>query len=204
MKIFFKAFTSLIIVSCIFLYGGLSARKNLFPFTQLMNIKEIFIPNKHAYENLSEKQEISCDHVKQGRLMVCLVLGQSNSANCGELSYIPNENVYSFYKGKCYRATDPLLGSDGEGGSVWTVLGNKLIAAGLYDNILFIPIGVADSHVKRWAPGGDLHYRIIDAIRYSKAANFPITHIFWHQGESDARDGTTKAKYKESFMEMLD
>jgi hypothetical protein len=204
MNKFYKAIAFLIIVVSIYLYGALSARKDIFPFPQIEMIKGIFIPNQHAYNDITKKQEVSCDQVKHDRLMVALVIGQSNSANYGELCYAPNKNIYNFYKGKCYKAIDPLLGSDGVGGSVWTMLGDKLIDAGLYENVLFISIGVADSRIARWAPEGDLNHRIIDAINYSKAANFPITHIFWHQGESDARDGTTKAEYKKSFMNMLD
>lgn len=139
--------------------------------------------------------------VRSGRVMVALVFGQSNAANSGETRYSSKERVYNFYGGKLYRARDPLLGATGRGGSVWTRLGDRLIAAGHYDAVVFIPLGVGGSALARWTVGGDLHAGVLRAVREVQARGLTLTHLLWHQGESDT--GTTAEAYKAMFLAML-
>ncbi len=135
-------------------------------------------------------------------LMVALVFGQSNATNAGEVRYTSQENVYSLYRGKLYRARDPLLGATDRGGSVWTRLGDKLIERGLYKAVVFVPVGVGATDIARWTPGGDLHSRILGAVADVKASGLVFTHLLWHQGESDAARTSTVA-YKARFRKML-
>ena len=53
-----------------------------------------------------------------------------------DLSYHLVVYIKNFYK-----AEDPLLGTDGNKGSVWTGLSDKIIKDQLYNTVLFIPIG---------------------------------------------------------------
>ncbi|MGH9838210.1 MAG: family 43 glycosylhydrolase [Blastocatellia bacterium] len=134
--------------------------------------------------------------------MVALVFGQSNSANYGETLYAPQFALYNFHAGKLYKAKDPLLGATGYGGSVWTRFGDKLIADGLYDAAVFISIGEGGSSVAEWAPGGRLHSKLLDAIRSARQQGLTITHLLWHQGESDAGKTSTN-DYKARFLAMF-
>jgi hypothetical protein len=102
------------------------------------------------------------------RVMVALVFGQSGAANAGETPRIATRDVYNFYKGKLYRAQDPLLGATGNGGSVWTRLGDKLIERQFYDAVVFVPIAVAGSTISRWRPGGDLHKSMLTSFMMRK------------------------------------
>jgi hypothetical protein len=136
-------------------------------------------------------------------MMVALVFGQSNAANHGETRYASRHRVYNFFDGKCYEASDPLLGAEGHKGSVWTRLGDKLIDANLYDSVLFVSIAVGGTSVKRWSVHGDMHHRIGDAIDALDKRGFKITHLFWHQGETDTSYHTGKDEYKKRFMVML-
>lgn len=138
------------------------------------------------------------------RMMVALVIGQSNAANFGETRLRSRYGVYNLHKGYLYYARDPLRGSNGEGGSPWTRLGDKLIAAKLYDTVIFVPAAVGATEIAQWTPDGDLFELIENAVAGAKRRRFTITHIFWHQGESDAYFNTPINDYKARFMAMLD
>ncbi len=131
------------------------------------------------------------------KTMIALTFGQSNAANYGKNPYTPhNAFVYNFHKGKLYTAKDPLLGATGKGGSVWTRLGDKLIDSGLYNKVIFIPIAVDGTTIERWVRGGYCFERLEQTLKILDSLNIRLTHIFWHQGESDNVYNTTKEKYK--------
>jgi len=137
------------------------------------------------------------------RVMVAVVFGQSNSANTGETPKGATGDVYNFYRGTLYRAEDPLLGAEGTGGSVWTRLGDQLIHRNLYDAVVFAALGVSDTEIARWQSSGDLHQSILDVIQDLKKHRLSITHLLWHQGESDALLKTDADTYKRMFLDML-
>jgi hypothetical protein len=59
--------------------------------------------------------------------VVLLVLGQSNAANAGSEKYTsPCAQTQNFYNGQLVPLSDPLLGSNGDGGSVWSRLGSAI------------------------------------------------------------------------------
>jgi hypothetical protein len=140
---------------------------------------------------------------RQPRVMVALVFGQSNAANFGQTRYKSGPGVYNFYNGYLYYARDPLRGANGEGGSVWTRLGDRLIAEKVFDTVIFVPVAVGGTEIARWAPDGDLHKQILQAIDAVKRRGYKITHLLWHQGESDAVLFTSKADYQQRFLAML-
>lgn len=150
-----------------------------------------------------ERIEVPFSELSSRRVMVVLAFGQSNSANFGATRKAAKERVYNFYRGKLYLARDPLLGADGNGGSVWSRLGNNIIAKDLYDGVVFVPLGVGATQIARWKSDGDLHPRIIEAINELKAKQLTITHLLWHQGEQDAHLKTSKDEYKKMFLDML-
>ncbi len=158
---------------------------------------------KWAYTDVSHKQEVDCQNLK-GRIMVMLAFGQSNSANHGETRYTPKRNVYNFFRGKCYRASDPLLGATGNRGSIWTRLADRVIEAGLYDTVLIASVGATGTQIARWKSDGDLHDRILSAIDALHSRGFRITQLFWHQGEQDTILDTKKEEYQAMFLDMLD
>jgi hypothetical protein len=96
--------------------------------------------------------------------MVALVFGQSNSANHGGTPRRAGPQVYSFAEGRLYHAQDPLPGASGTRGSVWTRLGDQLVAIQRYPAVVFIPIGVGNTQIARWTPTGDLFPRVVAAM----------------------------------------
>lgn len=155
------------------------------------------------YSDVSGKEVVDCGEVRAHAPSVILALGQSNSANYGEKpGYASRYDVYNYYRGKCYKAADPLLGATGERASVWSRLGDLIIQNGLSKSALITSIGAGGSSVKHWARGGHLNRRIENAITELRLGGFEITHIMWHQGEAD--HGLSGQEYSAGFSSMLD
>jgi hypothetical protein len=214
-------------VVAVFLYGVAVGRYHLFPYYPLKELKSrmtavaaplarddsrpvAFVVPLHraahgpGYSDTSGRQEVACDSIDMAHAMVALAFGQSNSANYGETPHVAARAVYNFYDGRCYRAADPLLGASGTLGSVWTRLGDRLVDEGLYSSVLWISIGVGGTPVSRWTTGGDLFPRIVEVKEQLDRQQIRLTHLFWHQGESDGELGTSTAAYKAMFTDMLD
>ena len=138
------------------------------------------------------------------RTMVALVFGGSNAANEGESLRVANERVFNVFNGRFFRAEDPLLGSTGQGGSVWTRLGDELIERELYDEVVFVPISEGHASIAKWSPGGGLHRKLLERIRETQSMGLTFTHLLWHQGPSNAIDKMAKAAYQDAFHAMLD
>ncbi len=171
------------------------------PHTALPNrLNDVFaaLPLERRAEPVSKNLT---EGVRSGRVMVALAFGQSNAANSGETRYSSRENVYNVYRGKLYRARDPLLGATGRGGSVWTRLGDRLIAAGHYDAVVIIPLAVGNTAIASWTVGGELHAGVLKAVREVQAQGLSVTHLLWHQGESDPN--TPADAYQSMFKAML-
>ncbi len=137
------------------------------------------------------------------RVMVALVFGQSNAGNWGESAKTAGRGVFYFFRGQFGRAKDPLPGANGNWGSVWTRLGDKIIAAKQYDRVVFVPASIGATEIALWAPGGLLHKDLLRNVREARDAGYTFTHLLWHQGESDAVLGTHKEDYKQRFLAML-
>lgn len=141
-----------------------------------------------------------------GRHAVLFTFGQSNSANFGQTRHTASDKVLNFniHDGKCYPAEDPLQGADGDGGSVWGLVGDALIASGAFDQVLIVPFGIGGTSIADWTAGGRLHPRVAFAARQLARAGITPTHVLWHQGENDARRRTPAAEYTRMFKALVD
>jgi hypothetical protein len=193
-------------IAASYYYGLVSHKYYLPPFPQLMSLKNHIFPGSIGYSDASSRKHVPCETLNGKRVMVALVFGQSNSGNHGETILRPENEVYNFFRGRCYRAEDPLLGTTGDRGSIWTRLGDLLVRQGRYEASVFIPIGVGTTTMEQWTKGGYLHSRIIAAVRESRASGLTITHMLWVQGGSEKRtsgDTGNKENYKKNFSAML-
>jgi len=166
------------------LIGGMAARF-LIPGTHAINLAEVPSPLR---------VERSCTPTS-GKTAIIVVHGQSNAANYGSSRYTAREAVDNFdpATGKCFAAADPLLGTDGAGGSFATRLGDILIEAGRYDRVIIIPIARGSSSISFLNnEGANL---ITNGISTLKAAGLTPTHILFQQGEADAGSTTTAEQY---------
>jgi hypothetical protein len=129
-----------------------------------------------------------------------LTLGQSNAGNSSSALDTASANAYSYYKGQLYRAEDPLIGAPGVGGSVWTLLADKIIANKLYKRVVIIPIAVGSTDAQSWADG-DCSKILSNALADLKKHHIVLTHILWQEGESD--NGSSKLLYKRNLGKVL-
>ena len=158
-----------------------------------------------GFQDSSARQQVDCADYSGERAAILMTFGQSNSANAGKDRYIPVGKVanFNFHDGKCYKAEDPLLGPDASGGSVWGVLGDKLIASGEYDSVLLIPFGIGGSSIGQWQADGFLHPILKAATAATVTKGLQPTHVLWHQGESDTGGGTSEQEYYTMFESLL-
>lgn len=133
---------------------------------------------------------------------IILAFGQSNSANYGQGAYECRNNVYNYFDGNLYKAKEPLIGADGNGCSVWTRLADMLIDSGFYKNVVLISIGIGSTTVDCWA-NGMCNDRLAETLDQIQNDSFKITHVIWHQGESDNIENTTKDAYKANLSRIL-
>jgi len=142
---------------------------------------------------------------------VLLVLGQSNAANYGkELFYANCNKAYNFYQGNLLPLKDPLKGANGDGGSVWSRLASLLLENNFTEEIIIAPAAIGGSSIEQWIPGGDLNYLINETVNSLQNNNLEITHVLWHQGESNhtAKNPNISAvqnaiNYKNNFMLLV-
>ena len=138
-----------------------------------------------------------------GRTAIIVVHGQSNAANYGSARHAAREAVDNFdsASGKCFAATDPLLGTDGLGGSFATRLGDLLIQAGRYDRVILVPLargGASLSYLND--EGAEL---TTNGIAKLKLAGLTPTHILFQQGEKDAILTTSAEQYAALLHQLV-
>ena len=146
-------------------------------------------------------QSQKCRSVVNASSMVILAVGQSNAANEGEVQYTSKQPVYMYHDKRCEPANDPLIGATGNRGSVWSRLGDKVIENGLAKSVLISSVAVNASKVRDWIRGGKYHHKLKDAIAGLKELGIEITHILWHQGESDKE--LSEEEYKSKLSEVI-
>jgi len=115
---------------------------------------------------------------------IYLTYGQSNSANHGEIGYRAKKDVYQFAFHQTYLYEDPSLGATGRGGSVWGMVGDKLIKAGLHDKVIFANSGWGGKSIHKLKEGSYLEYLALNyrglIDKYGR-----VDAVLFHQGEKD-------------------
>lgn len=193
-----KIFAALSLLTFGFVAGALFQKY----YTVDRLLRDIGVRTELSYQ-LDGRKSVSAVDAVGPKTMVAIAFGQSNSANYGNLRHESKEKVYNFYAGRLYPARDPMIGAQGMGGSVWTRLGDRLIDGSVFDATVFATIGVGSADIARWAPGGDLHSKLLEVIKDIRQSQLVVTHLLWHQGEADARLGTNPREYQRLFHAML-
>ncbi len=185
------------------------------PYNQwVLNVLRVFINSRCEVENTAscgfndttERIRVSCSDYRNGPdTAVLFAFGQSNSANWGQGKYTSKGNVgnFNYHDGLCYKAQDPLLGADGNEGSVWGRVGDKLIESGHYTQVLIVPFGIGGTALAEWIPGARLHPRVTAAANALLETGIKPTHVVWHQGETEVLINTTTQVYEQQFAQLL-
>jgi hypothetical protein len=204
MRIFVQFFVILALIVASLLVGVKNSEAIKLNLARFLPIGRLDIA-KDEFGRLTRyrnKVAVSCP-VQNERTAVLLLIGQSNAANAQGQRYESNSrDVVNFAEGQCYLAESPLLGADGELGESWTLLATKLLTSSSFERVVLIPAAVGSTEVARWAEGGDVNQALTRTIESTKG-RYRITHILWHQGESDFRLKTTKDEYMRSFLSLV-
>ena len=127
---------------------------------------------------------------------VFLTYGQSNSSNSGEIGYTVKNNVYQFSQGETFVYKDPSLGGTGNKGSVWGILGDKLINNGYFGSVVFSNCGYGGKKINELSEG--VHFNFL-VQNYRELVNHfgKVDAILFHQGESNNLKNDTQNYYEE-------
>lgn len=125
------------------------------------------------------RSEVPCPE-QTARTLVVVPLGQSNAGSSAQGETPARANVVNFFDGRCFRAEDPLLGTDGSGSSPWIAFANAL--AGKHDYVVLAPFTVGGTSITRWT--SDLAEPLASSLR-AVQAKYRVSHLLWQQGESD-------------------
>lgn len=165
-----------------------------------------FVELTCGYGDVTGRQSVPLTDLAEGSTAVFVTLGQSQTANAGETRFAPDGNVFNLnpFDGKLYRARDPLLGCNEEGGNFASRMGQLLVSCGRWQNVVILPIGVCGTAIAEWIPGGHLHHRIVVAAGCLRAAGLVTTAVLWGQGEADAVPGADGELYRSSLIRIID
>jgi len=176
-----------------YFYGVISYKYELPPFYLIKSILNNTVDKKFhpyvGYPKIDSKTPIDCAIFKENT-QVILIAGQSNAANSGEIQLGNIKNSYNFniLDNKCYTASDPMLGTTGLGGTIWTHLGLKIQKMNPNLNVLFVPIAVSGSSIYLWQKDINIFYQRIAMVQQGlDQYGIKVNTIFWQQGESDTQ-----------------
>lgn len=157
-----------------------------------------------AFNDTSNREAVRSEDIHQGRTAIILTFGQSNSTNSGDTPYVTRRRVLNFnlFDGRCYPARDPLLGATERRGNFAGRMADLLIERGAFDTVVLVPIGVGGSSVEQWTETGPYHLRLQIAIHRTTECGLHLTHLLWHQGETDARYAPDGARYAACFQNI--
>jgi hypothetical protein len=137
-------------------------------------------------EIAAQRKQVACP-TSGNRTMVLVASGQSNADNtAGVLTRSKHgARIVEFFRGHCYVAEDPLIGGTAWGGSPWVALGNSLLDAGMYDDVVIAVAVMGGSSIKEWKYGGAMNASLADLGFELTSFGLPVTHVMWVQGEGD-------------------
>lgn len=157
-----------------------------------------------VYAGAPDEPALDCAALAKGRTMVALVFGQSNASNTADPGYESVRPVYAFADGMCTKARDALPGATGTKGSSWPRLGDKLIAGGVYDAVIFANIARGGSSILEWGPGGRHNPVLLASLDALAQAGLPPTHVLLHQGEADCALGVAATDYAAMLAAVIE
>ena len=153
-------------------------------------------------EQAKGRTERACPAPKDA--LVLVIGGQSNAANNISTAYEAGPDVSVWFNGRCYPAADPLLGTSGKDGSIWSVLGDQ-VAQELDRPVLLVVVPVAGSQFSDWMdPRSGYYESLWSRVSSARDAGYVPDMTLWHHGETDAAANRDMANVKKTAGELLD
>jgi hypothetical protein len=148
----------------------------------LLQLKRSVLPSSSdtdEYERTirTQRAPIPCP-VQTPQTFVIVVGGQSNAASVLSRRHVGTSRVVNYFRGQCYAAVDPLVGSSGRAGSVWVEMANLLGR-----DVILVPMAVPATKIAEW--NGRLAPLVTETLSDAKQ-RYVVTHIAWMHGEADA------------------
>jgi hypothetical protein len=201
----------ILIVSIVFIsftLGITTGTYKHFPYNIIIKIKRslikenVIINNDYPGRNYNLSNQVKVDSIEvTEKTGIYLTYGQSNSVNSGELGYTVKNKVYQSILGHHFLYKDPSLGGNGNKGSVWGMVGDKLIQNNIHDKVIFSNCGWGGKKINELRQGPYLGFLILNYQSLIK--NFgKVDGILYHQGESD-NGPTNEEKYYNEFVEFI-
>ena len=139
---------------------------------------------------------------------VYLLIGQSNMAGRGTLDRahpVDTKRVQKLTKdGFWAEATEPIhFDKPSAGAGLAASFARKMADADEKAVIGLVPCALGGSPLSRWMPGCDLYTNAVARTRRALASGGRLKGIFWHQGETDAKEPELRAIYAERLVKML-
>src|SRR5262245_33235679 len=140
------------------------------------------------------RRRVSCRYVAARRPVVIVIAGQSNASNTADLdsgnrAFATDKPIFNLNlaDGRCYRAENPLLGSDGELQGFALPLAAQLIEARIFRRVLLVPTALAGTGMEEWAPPRGHHWkRLATSVRLLDRMGLRPHLFLWHHGEGNA------------------
>jgi hypothetical protein len=191
----------IVLMGVAYCFGIATGHYRIFPFSFLFNLKkEAGLNESKRNLNIDSLEEVEVSASKQTG--VYLTYGQSNSVNHGQIGYEVNNRVYQFLNGKTYLYKDPSLGGTGDGGSVWGMVGDKLIENGKHDKVVFSNNGWQGRRIEELKSDPYITYLIKNyddlIAKYGK-----VDAILFHQGEVNHSSKFGNENYYKDFKILI-
>jgi hypothetical protein len=158
------------------------------------------------------KQEVPAALKADEKTLVLVIGGQSNSTNISPTRYQPRHREQcqqvNVYDGKVYLAADPLVGTQGGGGSWASRLCDLVLDAGDADRVIMVPIALSGTSSEHWRTV--LSHRLIVAVLRLKDLGYLKPQRNLHvlvldgQGETDATNGTTGEQFRSNKLALIE
>lgn len=175
-----------VLLALVFLFGTYVGSEKPYPYEIIARLwqpsSSLTVYRFTDIEDRVAARELAAD----GRRLVFMTYGQSNSTNYGGGTYEPTGNVVNFYEGASYQYADPALGGDGREASVWGRLGDNLIEAGYADQVVFALAGAGGRTAGQLATGEEYDY-FAQSYKALEATYGTVDAILFHQGENNHR-----------------
>lgn len=195
----------LILVFGSFIFGLSSGHYKHFPFYSIQKIKHgVNTVSRFTWGGRNLNIEFYSKKLidRSKKTGIYITYGQSNSANSGEYGYIVKNDVFQFILGETFVYEDPSLGATGSGGSVWGMVGDKLIEKNIYEQVVFANSAWSNKTIEDLKSGHEFEYLINNYNSLIKKFG-RVDGILFHQGESDNNDMGVKNYYK-NFVELIE
>lgn len=152
---------------------------------------------------VTRHREISCAEVAASHPLVLLALGQSNAGNHGSPPSHAREPLTLIAEGKCIKASDPLPGGTGTGGSIWQRLPAELAMQKYPQPVVLSVIAVDATTIDDWTdPLSPLGKRLNAHVASMRRLGLAPALALWQQGEADARIGTGANGYASGLSRL--